>query len=333
MRLALLLLLGAAALASSAAAQTASHALTVEAVPVPLGFTDPTLDHAGLLAYRGGLLLSSADRDFGGWSGMVVSPDGNRVVLISDVGSWLTATLERRDGKVTGLGGATLAPLVGEDGRPLGSDKEMADAESLAEYPDGSLAIGFEHRHRVLHYPVSADGRPPLLNRPSRIDAPPGVAAADPNQGLEAMTVMPDGALLAFDEYLPDGLGHDIGWVFARPGGAPIRTLKLDLTDEFKPTDIKVLPNGDYLLLQRRFSAVAGAGARLSVVSAAAVAGDAPIADRELGQITNEMTVDNFECLGVWRDTQGKTRAIVVSDDNFSVLQRTLLLEFELPAE
>ncbi len=332
MRRALLLMLGAAALASpAAAAEPAPHAVTIEAIPVPLGFTDPTIDHAGLLAYRGGLLLSSGDRDFGGWSGMVVSPDGNRITLISDVGSWLTATLERRDGKVVGLGDATLGPLVGEDGQPLGSDKDMADAESLTEFPDGSLAIGFERHHRVLHYPASADGRLPLLNRPSRIDAPPGIAAADPNEGLEAMTVMPDGALLAFDEYLPDGKGHDIGWVFARPGGAPIRTLKLDQTDAFKPTDIKILPDGDYLLLQRRFNAVAGAGARLSVVSAAAVAGDAPIADRELGQITNDMTVDNFECLGIWRDGQGKARAIVVSDDNFSILQRTLLLEFELP--
>jgi hypothetical protein len=40
--------------------------------------------------------------------------------------------------------------------------------------------------------------------------------------------------------------------------------------------------------------------------------------------------VDNMEALGVHRTPQGETVLTLLSDDNFSALQRTLLLQFTL---
>ncbi len=40
--------------------------------------------------------------------------------------------------------------------------------------------------------------------------------------------------------------------------------------------------------------------------------------------------LDNMEGLAVHRGPQGETLLTIVSDDNYSILQRTLLLEFEL---
>jgi hypothetical protein len=37
-----------------------------------------------------------------------------------------------------------------------------------------------------------------------------------------------------------------------------------------------------------------------------------------------------MEALAVWRDAQGRLLVALMSDDNFSVLQRTLLMLFQL---
>ena len=40
--------------------------------------------------------------------------------------------------------------------------------------------------------------------------------------------------------------------------------------------------------------------------------------------------IDNMEGIGIHRNAQGETILTLVSDDNFSVLQRNLLLQFRL---
>jgi hypothetical protein len=43
--------------------------------------------------------------------------------------------------------------------------------------------------------------------------------------------------------------------------------------------------------------------------------------------------IDNMEALGAHVDRDGRTVLTMISDDNFSVLQRTLLLQFALADE
>ena len=40
--------------------------------------------------------------------------------------------------------------------------------------------------------------------------------------------------------------------------------------------------------------------------------------------------IDNMEGITAWRDENGDTRIAILSDDNYSRIQRTLLLEFRL---
>jgi len=42
------------------------------------------------------------------------------------------------------------------------------------------------------------------------------------------------------------------------------------------------------------------------------------------------LAVDNFEGIAVRQDSNGDTLVYIVSDDNYSPLQRTLLLQFRL---
>ena len=40
--------------------------------------------------------------------------------------------------------------------------------------------------------------------------------------------------------------------------------------------------------------------------------------------------IDNMEALDVWQDAAGASRVTLMSDDNHSILQRNILLEFKL---
>ena len=52
---------------------------------------------------------------------------------------------------------------------------------------------------------------------------------------------------------------------------------------------------------------------------------------RKLAEMDSQMTVDNFEGIAVKEMPDGRTRLFIVSDDNFSPAQRTLLMVFDLP--
>jgi hypothetical protein len=60
--------------------------ITVTGTPVALDSRDANRNKAGGLTYLGGLRLRSGARGFGGFSGLDVSPDGTRLIAVSDFG-------------------------------------------------------------------------------------------------------------------------------------------------------------------------------------------------------------------------------------------------------
>lgn len=100
--------------------------------------------------------------------------------------------------------------------------------------------------------------------------------------------------------------------------------------DGFDISDAAWLPNGDLVLLERKFSLLEGVGIRIrripfrTIVAGATIDGPS-IFDADLGQ-----EIDNFEGLDVHVTLDGDTVLTLVSDDNFSMIQRTLLLQFTL---
>src|SRR3546814_14567052 len=69
--------------------------------------------------------------------------------------------------------------------------KRRQDAEALARLPDGSLLVAFEREHRLRRLPADLGGRA------EAVDAPPGLAEADINAGIEALVPLADRRLLA----------------------------------------------------------------------------------------------------------------------------------------
>ncbi|MBM3566670.1 MAG: hypothetical protein FJX42_11235, partial [Alphaproteobacteria bacterium] len=157
-----------------------SAPIEITATPVPLNAKDPAQTAVGKLKYRGGVLLKSPEDRFGGFSALAVSPDGQRLIALSDKGHRLDAKiLYTPDGNLAGLAEGDLGSLAGEDGRPLSHPSER-DAEGMAVGPQGEIIVSFERNHRFLRYR-------PGQTTPERIPAPEELAHAPENGGVEGI--------------------------------------------------------------------------------------------------------------------------------------------------
>ncbi len=298
--------------------------ISVTAIPVALDPNAPERTKIGPLEYRGGLRLASGHAAFGGISGIRVSEDGASLLAITDRASWFQSRLVYRDRFLVGLEHAEMAPIRDAAGRPLMPPR--ADAESLVRVP-GGLIVGYERVHRMVHYDADAAGRP-LPDGAYMIKSPPALQDAPINGGLEAMTVLADGHLLAISEALDAGDAF-AAWIIA---GDTFEALSYVPAAGFNPTDATTLPNGDVLVLERRFTLFARIG-RIVRIRAADIVPGARLEGAELARITPPAQTDNFEGIDAIADPQGGIRLFLASDDNFGPLQRTLLLHFWMPAD
>ena len=83
----------AACIAAGSFTPARAEPIAVSAAPIPLYPNTPGERRAGALLYRGGLLLSSGDKRFGGLSDLAVSADGSEILAVSDEARWLSAGL------------------------------------------------------------------------------------------------------------------------------------------------------------------------------------------------------------------------------------------------
>lgn len=306
------------------AASAESDTIRIQATAVPLSAADPALERVGALAFRGGLVLISEDRRFGGLSGLHVSPDGGRLLAVTDQGNWLFAHLGY-DGRgyLTSLSAAELGAMRDPKGKPL-EDKAWADAESLAMLEDGSAIVGFERHHRLWRYRGERPGIPEVF------PAPPGIERAPPNEGLEALAALKDGGLLGITEQMSAGRDGFLQGFLWR--GGQWSTLSYRAVGTPRPSDATALPSGDVLVLERAYSPVQGLLLRLRRIARTSIEPGAVLDPPILAELRPPLTVENFEGIAV-RQVEKQTLVYLVSDDNFSTLQKTLLLMFALTGE
>ena len=315
---------GAALAICLAAAGATAEPIDIDSRPVRLNPANPAQATVGGLDYRGGLELTSSDDRFGGLSGLEVSADGKRLLAVSDRGQWIEFSLVYDDdGRLVGVSDGAIQAMHGIGGQPLTGNAR--DAEDLARLADGRLAVSFERRHRVVLYWSGAPAPGPA----QRLNPPRELARAPDNGGIEGLTEIRPGRLLALTEALESGGGRVMGWLLSPAGGAPAEVLYAT-TGAFQPTALATLPGGDVLVLERRYSVLTGAAARLARIAGGAIVPGAVLEGVEIARLSLPLTVDNFEGLAVRRDAAGGLLVYLVSDDNFNPLQRTLLLMFRL---
>jgi hypothetical protein len=299
--------------------------IRIRSEPLALKLDEPSLRQIGKLLWRGGVSMTADSANFGGWSDLDVSPDGRTLTSISDLGSWLSASVEYdSQGNLSGLSHGRIGSLRGLNGQPL-ANKIDADAEGMARLNDGSWLVSFERNHRIWRYPA-LDGTPTAINLPPAFDRQPE------NGGVEAMTALPDGRVIAISEDYSTMPGFVVGWIGtpAAEGRYAWETFQYTKIPDFNPTALAVLPDGGLVLLERAFDMARGVRVRVMRADAADFQPGGTVRAHELARLASPWAVDNLEGIAATKGPRGETLLWLVSDDNFNLLQRNLLLLFEL---
>lgn len=302
--------------------------VAVRARPIPaFQPSDPQRRRFGQLEFRGGLQLSVGSERFGGFSGLWRGGQGgSQLVAVSDRGDWFTATIERRGPSLSGLSEAALSPMLNAAGRPLARSRAY-DTEALC-IADGVAYVGVERTHEILRFDWARRG---VAARGQSLPLPPEVKRMPRNRGFEAIGVAPPaspvaGAIVALAERSGREDEPTLGVIVE---GARTSLFGYRLKDQYDVTDLAFLPDGDMLVLERWYRPWRGVGMRLRRIAGAALRPGAVLDGPVLMEADLAQEIDNMEGLSIHREGP-KTIVTMISDDNFSMIQRTILLEFEL---
>lgn len=293
--------------------------INIRVTPVALDLSDFKRRTLGKLTLVSCVELSSGHPKFGGLSGLRISEDGSKLLAVSDQGWWLGAKLGYTpSGALAKVSHARLARLMAPDGRPLPPYKRLSDAEEVAVATDQGLLVSFERTHRLWLYPLPGWD---LSQPPRQIALPPWLVSAPVNKGVEAMARLKDGRWLILTEGLEQD-GYVLGAVGLPGAWQPIR---YQLSGELRPTGAATLPSGDLVLTERSYSLAKGVAVRVVTIAAASIQPHAVLKPRVLAELREPLAVDNFEGIAVRAAPKGRTLIYMISDDNYSPIQRTLL--------
>ncbi len=302
-------------------AVAAPRAIAIDAVPIPLDAAAPVRTRVGTLEYRGGVVLRSADPLFGGLSGLRWR-DG-WLLGVSDTGNWLRFRTVERGGRLVGIADARIAAIVMPDGRPAARKRDV-DAEAL-EWDARGVVVAFEQQHRLQYWPAFRPGAAAgPTGAPPRVDYHSQTIAWPLNGGGEAMARLPDGRIVMISERARRGDGsHDVLLIDGRRAAG----LGYRAPPGFSPTDAVAIDARRLLVLNRRYDS--SAAAVLEIVDLAAMRPGGTLAGREIARLEPPLQVDNMEGLALRREGS-EWIVYILSDDNLSAGQRTLLLKFAI---
>jgi hypothetical protein len=311
-------------------AHSVASPASIEVNARPIASFDPR-DHSRVrfdsLQFRSGLVLTSSFPGFGGLSGIRLDSKGERFISFSDKGSWFTGRIVYQDSQMTGLADVEAAPMLGADGRPI-TAHGWFDSESIAL--DGPLVyIGLERVNQVLRFDFSEGF---TRSRGEVVPMPAAVKKLPFNKGLEAMVLVPKGqplagTLIALSERGLDANGNLVAFLVGGPSPGQFSVRR---TDHFDISDATLLASGELLVLERKFSLIDGVGIRIRRIPLQSIAPGALVDGPAIFQADLGYEIDNMEGIDVFVTPDGETVLTMVSDDNFSMIQRTLLLQFTL---
>jgi hypothetical protein len=280
---------------------------------------------SGELTLTGAWELTSPNSWFGGFSALVAGP-GQSLIAGSDRGFLFDID----------LAGPAPRPIdasfrfVGMTGPGL---HEYVDLESLARDPEtGRLWAGYEGINRIVTYPVGG-GR--------RFRDPPELKEWSYNSGPEAMVRLADRRFVVLAEGTLDGSDtlHE-ALLFARNPLVPQTPLasRVELPAGYDPVDATEVPDGRVLILLRRVEYTVPAArfdTAITVADPREIRPGGTWRTRVIQHLEGGIFADNFEGIAFVASPEDPQRGAVwvITDDNFSVFQRSLLVRFDWPGE
>jgi len=167
-------------------------------------------------------------------------------------------------------------------------------------------------------------------SRGTVLPLPPRAHKLPFNKGIEALAVVPKdlpraGTLIAISERGLDHNGNLIAFLLLTPlpGQFSVRR-----TGDFDVSDAVLLASGDLLVLERKFSLFSGLYVRIRRIPLETIVPGALVDGPTIFKADLSQEIDNMEGIDAHLTEEGDTVLTMVSDDNFSAFQRTLLLQF-----
>ncbi|MES2496756.1 MAG: esterase-like activity of phytase family protein [Pseudomonadota bacterium] len=295
-----------------------SAGVPIVATPIPLDPADPARRTIGGLRYLGGWQLTSRQRDFGGYSALLVR--GDELFALSDQGRTMRFRMAE-PGMITDSRFGELPGFPGNDGR-----KGDRDAESMTVGPEGDVWVGFEYHNAIVRYS-------PDLTLVQSLGWPPAMKSWSENSGPEAMVRLEGGRFVVFAE--GRAIAPHVHAALLFPGD-PTKARNIPFQfgyraplPDYAPTDAVQLPDGRLVILHRRFGLFEGFSAAVGIADPAGIKPGAILTSTLVAELKPPFNIDNMEGISVVREG-GRTILWMISDDNQIPIERTLLLKFEL---
>lgn len=284
--------------------------IAMERIAGPSATGDPEWQVEGVWRYRADHLY------FGGFSGLLAL-DEERFVAFSDRGSRFTFAAPDADASPGGFA-VVLQPIA----ERLIDD--LWDIESATRDPaSGAYWLGFENHHTLHRYTAGhqPDGARVIEDE---VDWPA-------NGGAEAILRLADGRFMVLPEGGEEGLLYPSDPV-AGAGPAPFAFRRPAAS--YAATDLAQLPDGRLLLLMRNTVFAMPPFDTLLAIGPEPRAGEI-WAPRIALRLDPVIPSENYEGLATREMQDGRVAVWIISDDNLSVMQRTLLakLVFDPAAE
>lgn len=271
----------------------------------------------GRLEPVGAVSLSAEDPAFGGFSALALWH--GQAILLSDGGTFVRLAIH--GGMVRTLATGTLP-----GGPGTGWSKLDRDSESLAVDPaTGTLFVGFERANVVFRYA-------PGFARWEAWRAPAAMRLWRDNSGAESLVRLPDGRFVALSE---NGDWEKREWpalLFADdPADRATRVARFRYRPPRRvvPTDATALPNGDLLVLHRRWDKPLRFTARVARVPAASLRAGALAVAEEIAAFPPALLGENAEGIAVAREGDA-TMVWIVTDNDGYFWRKTILAKFRL---
>ena len=279
------------------------------------------------LIWRGGLVVTGPEL-FGGVSGITFI-ENNQWVMVSDRGQFIYGKAIYDLGQISGFADVGMAPVPNSKGQPLPPNYSR-DAESIdtinGNGQSAAIRVGFENLTRVADFDLE-NFHP---SGPAReVVIPAWISALRTNASLESTCIASEASPIAGSTLLinEDNVKNDkhTGWLLGKEDKGAIF---LTVQSGFNPSDCVFLPDGDLLILERGVGFLTFRMQIRRVKAAQVIPGATLEGDTILEG--SGADIDNMEALAVRIHSDGSTRLVIMSDDNFNEWERTLWLEFEL---
>ena len=267
----------------------------------------------------GFLNIDRNEKDYGGFSGLVIMNEGTKALVVTDKSFFFVLELRRDENDIlTGYSVIRKGRILSSKGEHLNG--RNTDSESIVIDKNNNYYISFESNHRIMMH-AKVEGKGVFIPKH------PMFRKLSVNKGIEALAIDADNRLIAIPEKPPSGISDIPIFRLQNDKWEIIKYVKIN--DNFLVTDAEILPEGLLLILERKFSWTQGFKTRFRLISLDKFDNKEPIT--VFTSTANQF--DNLEGVTLWRDKNGEMRILTVSDDNFHPLQQSEIREFFLKYE